>query len=170
LARVVASREIYRLMRVDLKEAEAAGFFLADYAPAARSLHLREWRAIRADGFESRSNFHLVLRDDTRAEIIKWAWDSGASLVEVHSHDFGLARFSPSDLDGLEDWVPHLWWRLRGRPYGAIVIDGETIDALAWIDDDHTPEQVIDLTVEGGEVVASTELTLAIDTNRSSRL
>jgi hypothetical protein len=158
----IVTAEIYRRFQGDLDAgAESAGFFLAAYDPAARDFRLREWRPIASDGFESRSAFHLVLRDETRAEIIKWAWDSGASLVEAHSHDFGVAAFSPSDIHGLGQWVPHLWWRLGGRPYGAILVDGETLDALAWIEDADKPEQVVGLTIDGDRSVAATGQTLA---------
>lgn len=153
--------EAYGQFRADLDDGvEGAGFFLAAYAPDERAFRLHQWRAIPSEGFESRSAFHLVLADETRVEIIKWAWDSGASLVEAHSHDFGIASFSPSDIHGLEEWVPHLWWRLRGRPYGAIVVDGETLDALAWIDGAAQPEQVVGLTIDGNGSIAATGQTL----------
>jgi proteasome lid subunit RPN8/RPN11 len=162
MASFIAPRELYRQFRTDLSGGlEAAGFFLADYLPDARSFRLREWRAVPPSGFESRSEFHLVLRDDTRAEIIKWAWDEGASLVEAHSHHHGEARFSPSDLRGLGEWVPHLWWRLRGRPYGALVVDGETLDALAWIEGASTPAQVARLKIDGDGSIRATGRTLA---------
>ena len=157
----IVTAGIYRRFLADLDDhVESAGFFLATFDPAERAFRLREWRTIPPDGFESRSAFHLVLSDETRAEIIRWAWDSGASLVEAHSHDFGVAAFSPSDFYGLKEWVPHLWWRLRGRPYGAIVVDGETLDALAWIEDADKPEQVVGLTIDGDGSVAATRQTL----------
>jgi hypothetical protein len=96
-----------------------------------------------------------------RPQIIKWAWDAGASLVEAHSHgDTGTACFSPSDLCGLQEWVPHLWWRLRGRPYSAIVTTDKTFDAIAWIDDPDRPEQVHHLEIVGDGKRTATALTL----------
>jgi hypothetical protein len=62
-------------------QAEAAGFFLADYRAESGQFRLRQWRPVPAAGFESRSDFHLVLADDFRAEIIKWAWDSDVPTV-----------------------------------------------------------------------------------------
>jgi hypothetical protein len=38
--------------------------------------------------------------------------------------------------------VSHLWWRLRGRPYAAIVTSTPDLDALAWIDNPGKAEQV----------------------------
>jgi hypothetical protein len=105
-----------------------------------------------------------------RAEIIKWAWNSGSCLVEAHSHHFGdAACFSPSDMYGLREWVPHLWWRLRGRQYGAIVVDGETFDGLAWIDAADKPEQVISLTIDGSSPIRATGRTLSKFTPRAEQ-
>ena len=35
------------------------------------------------------------------------------------------AEFSASDRKGLESFVPHVWWRLRHRPYLALVFRGD---------------------------------------------
>jgi hypothetical protein len=147
---LVADGRLYETFQHHLNDGpEEAGFFLADYEPTARSLALHTWRPIPPDGFEGQSDFHLTLRDDVRADVIKWAWDSDACLVEAHSHRPGRpASFSPSDVLGLDEWVPHLWWRLRGRPYAAIVVAGDTYDALAWIDGGNVPEQVDHLSVD----------------------
>jgi hypothetical protein len=140
---------------------ESAGFFLAEFSTASRTFTVTDWRPIPREGFESRGAYHLVLADETRAEIIKWAWDSGASLIEAHTHGLGKpARFSPSDMSGLRGWVPHLWWRLRARPYAAIVRDAQTFDALAWIEDADEPEQVSRLVVDEAHVIRTTGRTL----------
>jgi hypothetical protein len=164
----IVPAELHKRFREDLDGGpEGAGFFLGDYLTESRAFRLREWRAIPESGFQSRSDFHLVLRDDVRAEIIKWAWDEGASLVEAHSHRLGEAQFSWSDLLGLEEWVPHLWWRLRGRPYGAIVVgDGGTLDALAWIEAADVPEQVATLEIAGERPIRATGRTLARPAHR----
>jgi hypothetical protein len=158
---ISTAADLHRHARQHLaSQVEAAGFFLADYRAEARQFRLRQWRPVPASGFESRSDHHLVLADDFRAEIIKWAWDSGSSLVEAHSHDFGIARFSPSDMSGLREWLPHLWWRLRGRPYGAVVVDGDTFDALAWVASADPPEHVVGIELDGGGFLPATGLTL----------
>ncbi len=85
--------------------------------------------------FDVQSEFHITLTDDALARLIKRAWDLRLSVVELHSHPMwhGHASFSPSDLAGLEDHVPYMFWRLRGRPYAAIVVSQGAVDALAWI-------------------------------------
>lgn len=123
--------------------AEQVGFCLAQWDPQTRTFEIREWRAVSGEGLSSQSEVHLALADQTRAEIIRWAWTSGLSLIEAHSHGaLGYAAFSGSDLWGFDEWVPHLWWRLRARPYAAIVTADDEIDALAWIEGPRVAEQV----------------------------
>ena len=161
MAIISTAADLHRDARQHLaSRVEAVGFFLADYRAESRQFRLRRWRPVPTAGFESRSDHHLVLADDFRAEIIKWAWDSGSSLVEAHSHDFGMALFSPSDMSGLREWVPHLWWRLRGRPYGAVVVDGDTFDGLAWVASADRPEHVVGIELDGGGFLPATGLTL----------
>lgn len=140
---------------------EEAGFFLADFDPSGTRFSLTAWRPMSLDDFEYRSDHHLTLRDEIRPEIIKWAWDNGACLVEAHSHDHdGVASFSPSDLSGFEQWVPHVRWRLRRRPYAAVVIDGDTIDALAWMEKEGFA-QVVEILTDDGVHHATTRRTIA---------
>jgi hypothetical protein len=71
----------------------------------------------KPDDFRIHSEFHVELADETRAQIIKRAWDTGTAMIELHSHpgDVWGAMFSPSDMDGFKEFVPHCRWRLRGR-------------------------------------------------------
>jgi hypothetical protein len=157
-----ASADLYRELRGHLTgHVEQVGFFLADYDPDRRAFLLRTWRPVPREGFQIQSEYHVTLTDEMRPQIIKWASDAGASLVEAHSHgDTDLACFSPSDLCGLQEWVPHLWWRLRGWPYAAIVTTGEAFDAIAWIDGPDRPEQIHHLQIIGDGVRTATALTL----------
>lgn len=87
---------------------------------------------VQAGGFVIQNEFHIALTDEERANVIRWAHQLGRGLIEVHVHRGGdPAAFSPSDLRGLEDFVPHVWWRLH-QPYAALVFGEDTFDALAW--------------------------------------
>lgn len=98
-------------------------------------LESRDIWCLAPDSFVSRSEFYLELTDQTRAKIIKHAHDRGLSLVEIHSHPRQqTAEFSWSDLSGFREFVPHVRWRLPGRPYAAIVFTTTSFDSLAWID------------------------------------
>jgi hypothetical protein len=99
-----------------------------------------EWHAVPPEGFVSRSAYHMELTDETRAHAIKRAHDLGASLVELHSHLWPAPpRFSPTDQDGFHEFVPHVWWRLKAKPYFAIVLSVGGFDGLAWTDNPLSP-------------------------------
>jgi hypothetical protein len=105
---------------------------------------------IAREGFDYQSALHVSLSDDERARVIKWAWDNGGSLVEAHVHLFDEpASFSSSDIRGLREFVPHMWWRLRRRPYAALIYGPGSFDGLAWIADAESAEQVVTLRVPG---------------------
>lgn len=126
-----------------------------------RAFVVREWRAIPATGFEIQSPFHVTLKDETKRDIIRWAWDRGLCLIEAHSHEeLYPAELSSSDLWGLSEWVPQLSWRLQGRPYAALVVAGEGVDGLAWVDGVGAPEPVMSLDLDDGEVIRTTACTL----------
>jgi len=91
--------------------------------------------------FKSQLGDYLELTDEVRARLIKRAHDLGASLVELHSHpDPYPAAFSLADRIGLQETVPHMWWRLKKRPYFAIVVADDGFDALVWLDNPKIPQ------------------------------
>jgi hypothetical protein len=84
----------------------------------------------------------------TRASIIKRAHDLGTSVIEFHSHTGPWpAQFSPSDWSGFEETVPHMWWRLKGLPYGAVVVAHGGFDGFAWLHDANTPTRLAGIEV-----------------------
>ena len=147
---IAASGELHRVAREHLRgRIEQVGFFLADFDASGRMFVLREWRPMPPEAFAFQSAYHVTLRDEVRPEVIKWAWGNDACLVEAHSHaGSGAAAFSASDMRGFAEWVPHVRWRLRGRPYAAIVIAADSFDALAWLDSTGEPTQVAQLAVD----------------------
>lgn len=84
--------------------------------------------------------WHVELTDAARARVLQRASTTGLALFEAHSHGlFGdPASFSPTDLEGLDVWVPHVRWRLPLRPYAAIVVGPTSLDGLIWSNDDRT--------------------------------
>src|SRR4051794_23296379 len=51
----------------------------------------------KPDELDHQSAYHISLKDETKAVLIKTAHDLGCALVELHSHiGKGPARFSPS--------------------------------------------------------------------------
>ncbi|MCH7584534.1 MAG: hypothetical protein IH941_05175 [Acidobacteria bacterium] len=123
--------------------AERVGFFLADWSPVESSFAVRSWWPIDDTAAADRDQLHVSLSDETRSAVIQWAWVEDACLIEAHSHgSWAPAAFSHFDLGNLDEWVSHLWWRLGGRPYAAIVTSTLDFDGLAWIDGPGNAEQV----------------------------
>jgi hypothetical protein len=126
---------IQRHLLPNLAMYEEAAFVFATVEESAEATLLRaiEWYAVPPDGFEVQSPYFLQLTDETKAHVIKRAHDLEAALVEVHSHPVQtLAAFSPSDLAGFAEFVPHVRWRLKRRPYAAVVVANRTFDAFTW--------------------------------------
>ena len=91
--------------------------------------------------FAAQHSDYLELSDTTRIALIKRAHELGTSLAELHSHPGPWpAAFSPADRCGLRETVPHMRWRLKRRPYLAIVVAPSGFDALIWWNDPKIPE------------------------------
>jgi hypothetical protein len=105
-----------------------------------------EAELLGTDDYDFQSSYHISLKDDTKGRIIKRAWDSKRAIVEVHSHvgELAIAAFSPSDLSGFDEYVPHVMWRLRGIPYAAIVATERGFDGKIWLSE-QTPCQQLDM-------------------------
>jgi len=108
------------------------------------------WYAVQTDEYEYQSAWYVELKDEIRPKIIKKAFDLNTAIVELHSHvHLGPAGFSESDLHGLYDFVPHVRWRLKGKPYAAIVISRSDFDGLVWMNGNKEPQQLNGLKVDG---------------------
>lgn len=144
MVRVIVDAELWEAARGHLDmRAEQVGFFLADWSPTERTFLVRGWRPIRDQAAGGGDDLHVSLSDDQRTAVIQWAWAEDACLIEAHSHGgWSPAAFSAFDLANLDEWVPHLWWRLRGRPYAAIVTSTRDFDGFAWTDRPDMAEQV----------------------------
>ncbi len=148
------------LLRLD-SDTEQVAFLYAgmDRVNNSHIFKYIEWFPVPKEGFVSRSEFHLELTEETKALAIKRAHDLGASLVEFHFHSGPLpAEFSLSDQLGFREFVPHVWWRLKGQPYLAVVVSRSGFDALIWLTDPTTPQR-LDAILTGNQVLKPTGLT-----------
>lgn len=139
-------------------EAEEAAFLFAASTRSDRSLTLRvvDEYLVPADEFRIRTLGHLDLLEGTHQRVIRHAHELDAALVEVHSHPYhteGSACFSASDRAGLADVVPHVMWRLPGRPYTAVVIAPEGLDALVWTERQSDPQTLDAVLIERRRIV-----------------
>jgi hypothetical protein len=146
---------------------EEVAFMLASQTSDERAFRISDLRFVDGHRFAHRSDDHAEPDDEIRGEMIRWAWESGDCLVEAHSHGaiFVPACFSRFDFSQFEDWVPHVRWRLRRRPYLALVIAGDQVDGLAWIAEHAEPIDRMD--VDGRRSVATTRASFAdLETRR----
>lgn len=166
MSTVRMSSAVYAEVRTHLFPAgsrvEQGGFMFCQFeeTEAGRCFRAVEWMPLQCNDFEHQGTDYLELTDTARAHVIKHAHDLSASLVEIHSHPGPYpAAFSPYDLTGLREFVPHVRWRLKGCPYGALVFARNDVDGLAWIGNSHAPVQVMGIQLDS-ELVATTGLTL----------
>lgn len=142
---------------------EQGGFLFSQYVAENRRnpvFAYVDWMPLKADDYAEQYQDYLELTDAARARIIKRAHDLGACLVELHSHPGPYpAAFSPSDMHGFEEFVPHVRWRLKGKPYAAVVIAPSGFDALGWIDAGKAPVQLHAIETDA-EILRATGLTL----------
>jgi hypothetical protein len=143
------SLPMFRALRAQAKSSiEEVSFFLA--RPSEQALVAFDMRTIRPSEFVRQSERTVALADGVRSDLIAWASAANASLIEAHSHVRGdPVCLSPTDIAGLREWVPHLWWRLKGRPYAAIVQAGRTLDGVVYADSPHVPRRIDEIWVDG---------------------
>lgn len=114
---------------------EEVAFLAGHFDPASGFLAAFDLLTLGADDFATQTDYHVRLTDEGRGRVIRWAHERSGTLVEAHAHRSAwLAEFSPSDMSGLGDWVPHIRWRLQARPYAALVFGDDSFDGLAWTD------------------------------------
>jgi hypothetical protein len=119
--------------RIRREDAETEFEFL-DMHPAARS------------EFNYRSLYGIELNDNCRASVISRAHDLDASLLEFHSHpQASEVEFSPSDRKGFAEFIPHVWWRLKKKPYAAVVVGPGGFDSLSWVSSAERPDGVLEI-------------------------
>lgn len=131
-------REKYRFIRAHLfKGAKEQGCFLfADtrLEGAVVNMQVKGMHLIKENRWDHQSDFHLDLKEDEKVKVMRKAKKSGYDLIECHSHRFsGVAKFSQSDISGLDAFVRYIWWKLPGKIYGALVWTKNDIAGDAWL-------------------------------------
>lgn len=107
------------------------------------------------------SDYHIELTDDFKQCLLKRANKLKAMIIEFHSHTGGRAMFSPSDLDGFTEFVPHVLWRTSQKWYAAVVVTPMGFDALAWKADELSPVGIEGLSLSGQQTLYPTNLSLS---------
>ena len=120
------------LLREDTVREQAAFLFcMTEPADNGLTFVVVDQAFLGPDDFFAQHADYLELTDEARIRLIKRAHALGASLAELHSHPGPWpAAFSLSDRMGLKETVPHMRWRLKRRPYLAVVVAPSGFDAL----------------------------------------
>lgn len=141
-------------------EFEQAAFLFATESRDDQKIILEaiQLEKLGTDDFVAQEDCYLEMTDPTLGRIIKRAHDLRTCLVEVHSHvgDWPAA-FSRSDVMGLKETVPHIWWRLDNRPYLALVFARTGFDALLFLETPNQPRR-LDAILAGKQKLMPTNL------------
>lgn len=141
---------------------ERVAFAVGAEADSPDAVVLREVLLVEDDQLEP-GPWCVQLTEDAAREVLAWATQCDGWLVEIHSHlgrSADPVRFSGTDVDGLAEWVPHVRWRLKRRPYGALVLGPETLDGIAWTGAPGEPPAQISSWVTAHNTIESTCLSL----------
>lgn len=141
---------------------EQAAFLFCKISDTSDGLVLEaaEQMLLGARDFAVQYEDYIELTDQTRIGLIKRAHKTGTALAEFHSHPGPWpAAFSLSDRRGLKETVPHMRWRLKQRPYLAVVVAPSGFDALIWPQGAVLPEPLAGIDA-GGAVLAPTNNSL----------
>ena len=138
---------------------EQAGFLFAVVSGDGDDavLTCKQFVPLTGPDFSYQSSYHIEVGSEALERAIKCGHDTGMAIVEIHSH-LGQwpAKFSGSDYCGFREWVPHVRWRLKGRPYGALVVTNTGYDGLFWQADE--PGRIHELRVGRRRVLIPTAL------------
>lgn len=137
--------EIQEHLVPELLSTEQAAFAFMESVESGDELVLNciEVRLLVGKELSHQSAYNIEVAESVQAEVIKRAHDLSSSLMELHSHVFDPGpSFSYSDWLGFEEFVPHVWFRLKQKPYAALVMSPAGIDALGWESDPRRPVEV----------------------------
>jgi hypothetical protein len=136
-------QEIQSHLFPEYNEVEQALFLFAHYNKKENNLTVIDHLFLYSDDFNIQSAWHIELKDEIRSKVIKKAHDLNTSVIEIHSHiDQETAKFSESDWYGFQEFVPHILWRLKNRPYTALVFGPNNFDAITWSDNVENPQMI----------------------------
>lgn len=148
---------------------EWVAFLFGKHDEDSDQLRIEDVYRVPLDRYAVQGPFHVELDDEVRPEVIKAAFDKEAILIEVHSHrSQDIAAFSPTDFDGLEEFVPHVLWRLSGRPYVALVLAEGSFDGLSWAQKNAQAETIRGIRIDGGPLRSPTAASLGPLLRRST--
>lgn len=159
MTKIIIPPEIYARLREHLFSRDSEQVAFIYMRPDADDLLVDDCFCVPPSELVYESEYHAEISADAQAMAIKNAWNRKRHLGEIHTHPFSTKEtsFSYSDVVGFQEFVPHVWWRLKSGPYVAIVFGLNDFDALLWKQDSETPEMIEQIQV-GGETLRPNNL------------
>lgn len=144
MTKVIIPPEIYEKLKAHLFSRDFEQVAFMYLRSDGDDLIVEDYFCVPPSELVYESEYHAEISADAQAMAIKSAWDKKLHLGEIHTHPFSVegTTFSYSDAAGFREFVPHVWWRLKGGPYVAMVFGQGDFDALVWKQDSETPEMV----------------------------
>jgi hypothetical protein len=117
-------------------ELEQGAFLFAEAKREDGELNLvaADYYLVPASGWEAQVEFYLQMKDSERAKIMKLAREKNLCAIDCHSHPRACddVWFSPSDVAGITEFAQYAKWKLRGKPFAAMVWGEQSVDAVLW--------------------------------------
>jgi len=134
-------------------ELEQAAFLFASTEVDAGGIrfHVQDCYLVPSAGWDVQMDVYLEMSDEERAKILKMARDRNAAIIDCHSHPHSQEEvwFSPSDLAGITEFGQYVKWKLKGRPFAALVFAEASIDGVVWHGEFAGAEPLSALSIEG---------------------
>ncbi|HHT9138306.1 MAG TPA: hypothetical protein ACFYEK_13825 [Candidatus Wunengus sp. YC60] len=103
-------------------------------------LNIKDIHLIESGGWSYQNGCHLELDEKEKVKVMLKAREYDSDLIECHSHRFnGSATFSPSDVQGLEEFVQYVWWKLPNKLYGAVIFTNNDAQGQIWLPKQSNP-------------------------------
>ncbi len=132
---------------------EQAAFLFATTATedGCTLFHVEDSYLVPPSGWDVQMDVYLEMTDEERAKILKMARDRNAAIIDCHSHPHSQEAvwFSPSDVAGITQFAQYAKWKLKGRPFAALVFGETSIDGVVWQGDFTSAEPLGALSVIG---------------------
>lgn len=123
------------------RKGEHFAFFLANWSYSqGKPIFLVEDVILVPDDQVEGTLDHMEVSADGYLLAVNDAVTSGRCLIEMHNHFGPKPRFSYTDRDGLEEFVPYVMNSLPGRPYASMVWSNDTVYGEFFLPDGNSGE------------------------------
>jgi len=132
---------------------EQAAFLFAttETKDEAVRFHVEDFYLVPTSGWDVQMDVYLEMTAEERAKILKRARDRNTAIIDCHSHPHSQEEvwFSPSDHVGITEFAQYVRWKLKAKPFAALVFGETSIDGVVWQGDFACAEPLATLSIVG---------------------